>query len=52
MRNEPGVVLTCTDPECTCRLVIESPCPHGDNYKCACGHDFVEAESTVGRTLL
>ena len=52
MRNEPGVVLTCSDPMCGCRLVIESPCPHGDTYKCACGNDFVEAESTARTTIL
>lgn len=44
--NESGTVLTCTNEECDCRLKIEQPCPHGDTYKCACGHDFV-AEVTA-----
>lgn len=38
--NEPGVVLSCTNEDCGCRLRIEQPCPHGDGYKCACGHDL------------
>lgn len=35
-----GTVLTCTNAECGCRLRIEVPCPHGDTYVCACGHEF------------
>lgn len=42
--NESGVILTCTNDECRCRLRIEVPCPHGDGYTCACGHPFVDAE--------
>lgn len=38
--NESGVVLSCTNKECGCRLRIEEPCPHGDAYVCACGHDL------------
>lgn len=38
--NEVGTVLMCSNSECGCRLRIEQPCPHGDTYKCACGHDF------------
>lgn len=36
--NQAGTVLTCTNPDCGCRLRIEEPCPHGDTYTCACGH--------------
>lgn len=39
--NEAGTVLSCSNDDCGCRLTIEVPCPHGDTYKCACGHDFV-----------
>jgi hypothetical protein len=38
--NAPGVELSCTNSECSCRLRIVVPCPHGEVYKCACGHDF------------
>lgn len=30
--------LTCSDPDCPCELEIITPCPHGSNYTCACGH--------------
>lgn len=40
MSNETGAILTCTNPDCGCRLIIQKPCPHGDRYKCACGHDL------------
>lgn len=36
--NHAGTVLSCANPECGCKLRIEEPCPHGDEYKCACGH--------------
>jgi hypothetical protein len=36
----PGTVLTCSNPDCGCRVTIEEPCPHGDTYTCACGHQF------------
>ena len=42
MTNETGTVLTCTNDDCSCRLGIEEPCPHGDTYTCACGHPFEE----------
>ena len=42
MPNEPGTVLTCTNDQCSCRLGIEEPCPHGDRYVCACGHPLEE----------
>jgi hypothetical protein len=45
--NQPGTILTCTNPECGCRLRIEAPCPHGDNYTCACGHPFVAAGNAL-----
>jgi metallothionein len=38
--NSSGTILTCSNADCGCRLRIESPCPHGDTYRCACGHDF------------
>ena len=41
--NEPGTELTCTNDDCGCRLRIEQPCPHGDQYTCACGHLFEAA---------
>lgn len=36
--NDSGTILTCPNPDCGCRLRIEQPCPHGEEYKCACGH--------------
>jgi hypothetical protein len=42
--NQTGRVLTCTNPDCECRLRIETPCPHGDTYTCACGHPFVAVD--------
>jgi hypothetical protein len=36
-----GAVLTCTNTDCTCRLEVQVPCPHGDGYTCACGHALV-----------
>jgi len=38
--NQTGTVLTCTNADCDCRLRVEVPCPHGDTYTCACGHQF------------
>ena len=38
--TEPGTVLTCSNPNCGCRLRIEQPCPRGDTYSCACGHEL------------
>ena len=38
--NQPGTQLSCTNGDCGCRLRIEEPCPHGDQYTCACGHPF------------
>ncbi|MGN6692618.1 MAG: hypothetical protein ACTHN0_00425 [Aquihabitans sp.] len=35
-----GTHLTCTNPDCPCRLLVERPCPHGDDFRCACGHPF------------
>lgn len=46
--NEAGTVLTCTNPECGCRLRIEKPCPHGDTYTCACGHEMKAGSETDG----
>ena len=40
MSNETGAILSCRKPDCGCRLIIQRPCPHGDTYKCACGHDL------------
>jgi metallothionein len=44
--NQAGTMLSCTNAECACRLRIETPCPHGDTYTCACGHPFVPIEGT------
>lgn len=38
--NTAGTELTCSNPDCGCRLRIEQPCPHGSTYTCACGHPF------------
>ena len=46
--NEAGTILTCTNSDCGCRLKIEQPCPHGDTYTCACGHEFQAVEDTPG----
>jgi hypothetical protein len=40
MTVAPGTVLTCTNADCGCRLQVQQPCPHGDEYTCACGHAF------------
>jgi hypothetical protein len=46
--NEPGATLTCENPDCGCRLRIEQPCPHGDTYTCACGHQFTIRDEGEG----
>ena len=43
--NQSGTILTCTNTDCGCKLRIEQPCPHGDEYKCACGHTLEATES-------
>jgi metallothionein len=45
--NEAGVELTCTNPDCGCRLRIEQPCPHGDQYTCACGHPLQSTDAPL-----
>lgn len=40
-----GALLTCSNDDCGCRLRIEEPCPHGDDYRCACGHALVVADA-------
>lgn len=40
MTLAPQTMLTCTNEDCGCRLQIVAPCPHGDEYTCACGHPF------------
>lgn len=37
-QNVAGTRMTCTNPDCDCELQIITPCPHGTNYTCACGH--------------
>jgi hypothetical protein len=39
-----GSTLTCTNDDCPCRIVVQTPCPHGDDYTCACGHSLVPVE--------
>lgn len=46
--NEAGTLLTCSNAECGCRLQIVAPCPHGDRYQCACGHDLEAATDSSG----
>lgn len=41
-----GTVLTCTNPGCGCRLQVQVPCPHGEDYTCACGHALGPAGDT------
>lgn len=41
MAITPGTVLRCSDPDCGCILRVEKPCPHGDDYTCACEHEMV-----------
>ncbi len=40
MANETGTILSCSNPDCGCRLIIQTPCPHGETYICACGHEL------------
>lgn len=40
----PGTTLTCSNPDCGCELEVRRPCPHGDDYRCACGHPLQPAE--------
>ena len=42
-KNEAGAVLTCSSANRGCELRIERPCPHGDTYRCACGHELEAA---------
>jgi hypothetical protein len=51
LTNQSGVTLTCTNPDCPCELRIETPCPHGDDYRCACGHRFQTATEAEGRSV-
>jgi len=36
--NVTGTRLTCSNEDCPCELQINTPCPHGTTYTCACGH--------------
>lgn len=47
-QNQAGTVLTCTNESCGCQLTIDTPCPHGDIYRCACGHDLTAVPSDTG----
>ncbi len=40
---DAGTELTCTNRDCDCSLIVQSPCPHGDEYKCGCGHPLLPA---------
>lgn len=45
--NEAGTLLTCTHPDCGCRVRIEVPCRcegAGDTYRCCCGADLVRVD--------
>jgi hypothetical protein len=39
-KNVTGTRLTCTNADCECELQINTPCPHGSTYTCACGRPF------------
>lgn len=39
-QNVAGTRLTCTNVDCDCELQINTPCPHGTTYTCACGQAF------------
>lgn len=43
MTIAPGSTLTCTNTDCPCSIVVQVPCPHGDDYVCGCGHPLVPA---------
>ena len=45
----PGTVLTCSNDDCGCRIQVQVPCPHGDEYSCACGHTLTP--STDGEAI-
>jgi hypothetical protein len=46
-QNVAGTSMTCTNPDCDCELRIVTPCPHGSNYTCACGHPLTSRESDL-----
>jgi hypothetical protein len=50
--NQMGAVLSCSNPDCGCRITINVPCPHGNTYTCACGHPFTGGVTGVAGTPL
>lgn len=44
MSTAAGTTLTCADENCGCRIEVVQPCPHGDSYTCACGHQLTPEE--------
>jgi hypothetical protein len=44
-QNVAGMRMTCSNPDCDCELEIVAPCPHGNGYTCACGHEFEAVQS-------
>jgi hypothetical protein len=40
---DAGTELTCTDPDCDCSLIVQNPCPKGENYRCGCGAELIPA---------
>ena len=44
-QNTAGTRMTCTNSDCGCELQIVTPCPHGSNYACACGHSLEAVSS-------
>lgn len=40
-----GTELTCANDDCPCRLTVDEPCPHGDDYTCGCGHPLQPREA-------
>jgi metallothionein len=44
--NTKGTVLTCTHPDCHCRVLIQEECHcpgvgEASSYRCACGAELV-----------
>jgi hypothetical protein len=40
-----GTLMTCTNDDCSCRLQVVEPCPHGDDFRCGCGHPFTTTDA-------
>lgn len=47
---DAGTELTCTDAECDCSLIVQNPCPSGDDYRCGCGAKLLPASEIPEKT--